>query len=256
MRPTHAARRSSYMPAAAARAPRLQRRATSEHIPPLASLAAILVRPGVQRKCGECPVEDTEEMLAQPRLEVGPVSDRYESEADAIAARVMAMGEADVSSAAPSVQRACSGCASSDEEPKARRTAPAETETDEDEPIRARHASAEGGPETIRASHAELTCGGSALPPSTRGFFEARMGRDLSDVRVHKGGGANDLNRSIAARAFTYRNHVWLGGGESASPSFTMAHELAHVMQQTAPGPVEPMAETRMPADPDAGMAK
>ena len=66
------------------------------------------------------------------------------------------------------------------------------------------------------------------------------MGRDLPDVRVHQGWRPRDLNESIAARAFTYRNHIWLGSGEGAGPSFTMAHELAHVMQQTAPGPVGP----------------
>jgi hypothetical protein len=91
---------------------------------------------------------------------------------------------------------------------------------------------------TVAASQSDLTAGGTPLPRATRSFFEDRMGRDLSDVRVHEGEGAGDLNGSISARAFTYRNHVWLGRGESAAPSFTMAHELAHVMQQTAPGPV------------------
>lgn len=66
------------------------------------------------------------------------------------------------------------------------------------------------------------------------------MGRDLSGVRVHQGSRASAKNASISARAFTYKNHVWLGASESAGPSFTMAHELVHVMQQTAPGPVGP----------------
>ncbi|MFW5641559.1 MAG: DUF4157 domain-containing protein, partial [Roseicyclus sp.] len=98
--------------------------------------------------------------------------------------------------------------------------------------------SAEGG-ETLAASAAQLTSGGQLLPRDTRAFFEARMGHDLSSVRVHDGPEAARLTGSISARAFTYRNHIWLGPRESAVPSFTMAHELAHVLQQTAPAALD-----------------
>lgn len=238
--------------------------------PPLASLAAIPAGPAVQRQCDSCDTEDKEPGLQrrlnaaasaasvqrkcaaceheeqeetgiQPRLEVGPVGDRYEMEADGIAERVMAMRDpaaepADTLSAAGIVQRACSACSSLRDEPRARRMAtPASTK--EEDIVRARR---DGGSESIAASDGELTRGGSALPAATRSFFESRMGRDLGDVRVHQGGDAQAKNDSISARAFTYKNHVWLGSGESAAPSFTMAHELAHVMQQTAPGPIGP----------------
>jgi uncharacterized protein DUF4157 len=201
----------------------------------------------VQRAAEGAGGEEEEESSVMPRLEVGPVGDRFEREADGIAAQVMAMREADVSGAAPSVQRACSACSASDDEPRARRQLEGAVSQDEDEPIRARRAGGGNGGETIAASHGDLTGGGSALPASTQGFFESRMGRDLSDVRVHEGSASQSLNGSISARAFTYQNHIWLGRGESASPSFTMAHELAHVMQQTAPGPVGP-APQRSPA--------
>ena len=218
----------------------------SRYAPPLvASLAAVPAGPAVQRKCTACEEEAEEKSAVQPRLEVGPVGDRYEQEADSIAAQVMAMRDpgmagapADDASAADSaVQRACSACASaSGDEPRARRFA--EPKEEEKDPlVRARR---DDGAETIAASDGELTRGGSPLPASTRGFFESRMGRDLGDVRVHQGGEAAARNESISARAFTYKNHVWLGSGESAAPTFTMAHELAHVMQQTAPGPVGP----------------
>lgn len=199
----------------------------------------------VQRICEACDEEEQEdEQSVQPRLEVGAAGDRFEVEADAIAARVMAMraSEASEASEAPeTVQRACAACASSDEEARARRL-----ESD-DEPLEARVARgrvrarrAGGSAATIAASQRELTSGGEPLPSDARAFFEPRMGRDLSAVRIHRGGGAGALNRSIAARAFTYRNHIWLGSSEAASASFTMAHELAHVLQQTAPGPVGP----------------
>ncbi|MEA3065845.1 MAG: hypothetical protein QOJ27_2297, partial [Sphingomonadales bacterium] len=245
--------------------PLVQRRSGAGFVPPVASLAAVPALPVVQRTCEACGEEEREETAVQPRLEVGPVGDRFEREADSIAGRVMAMRGADVSAAAPMVQRACAACSASPDEPHARRLSDDEADSelddemdldlddemgldlddemgldleDDDEAVRARHASSGGGPETIRASHHELTEGGSPLTDATQSFFEPRMGRDLSDVRVHQGVVAEALNTSILARAFTYRNHVWLGAGESAGPSFTMAHELAHVMQQTAPGPV------------------
>ena len=189
----------------------------------------------VQRKCAACESEDKEETGIQPRLAVGPVGDRYEMEADSIAAQVMAMRDPDVAATAAgdTVQRACSACSSSKEELRARR---------------------DGGDETIAASDAQLTSGGSEMPAATRSFFEGRMGRDLGHVRIHSGSEAQAKNDSISARAFTYKNHVWLGSGESASPSFTMAHELAHVMQQTAPGPVGP--QRREASDADAAVQR
>lgn len=216
---------------------------------PVASLTAVPSGPAVQRKCAACKEEQS---AVQPRLEVGPVGDRYEQEADSIAAQVMAMRDSEpsaASDAAPAVQRACAACsASSDDEPRARRMGGEDRASEEDElKVRARR---EGGPETIAASDSELTSGGAALPTSTRSFFETRMGRDLGDVRVHQGGPSAAMNASISARAFTYKNHVWLGAGETAGPSFTMAHELAHVMQQTAPGPVGPQRVMRVSCDP------
>ena len=226
-------------PAMAQRAPVVRRAAEPLRVDaprPLASLSAIPATPAVQRECSACEAEDKDkdEMPVQPRLEVGPVGDRYEQEADSIAGRVMAMRDGDVSSTTAGVQRACAAC-SSDDDPRARRLEMAEE--DEVEQVRA---SRDGGSETIAASDSQLTNGGSPLPAGTRDFFEGRMGRDLADVRVHQGGGAQGLSESISARAFTYKNHIWLGANENVAPSFTMAHELAHVMQQTSPGPVGP----------------
>ena len=105
-------------------------------------------------------------------------------------------------------------------------------------PTAAARAATAAGREHIDASAGRLTAGGRPPARGVRNFFEARMGRDLSQVRVHEGQEAQGLNGSIAARAFTYSNHVWLGSGERADTSFTMAHELAHVLQQIQPGPV------------------
>jgi hypothetical protein len=243
------AKASALMTQALAAPPLVERRTVTRFEPPLASLAAVPARPAVQRTCDACAEEEGEVRTAvQPRLEVGPAGDRFEAEADTIAAQVMAMREADATGAEPAVQRACSACASSsEEEARARRSPLEEKDSDEEGAVQARPAEAAQAPESIAASRGELTSGGRALPATTRAFFEQRMGRDLSGVRIHQGGGATDLNASIGARAFTFQNHIWLGSGEGAGPSFTMAHELAHVMQQTAPGPVGPARARRRP---------
>ena len=145
--------------------PSVQRRVSPGPVPPLASLATIPALPTVQRKCGDCLEKEREELCVWPRLEVGPVGDRYEREADAMAGRVMAKREADVSGAAPAVRRACSACGSSNDDPKARRAEQADTAKNEEERVRTRHSSAEEGAETIGASHGELTSGGAPLSP-------------------------------------------------------------------------------------------
>lgn len=81
----------------------------------------------------------------------------------------------------------------------------------------------------------ELTRGGERLPRRVADYFEARFARDFSAVRVHTGQAARHFNDAVNAYAFTYGNHIWLGPGLSAEPSHTLAHELAHVVQQTQP---------------------
>lgn len=185
-----------------------------------------------------------------PRLEVGPADDGFERQADAVATRVMAAGGGSSAAsmsdrAGPMVQRRC-GCGSESEpvmEPHrspVRRAAADPVDEIEDDGATARMrpgAGPAGG--TIAASATQLTSGGTPLSGPSRAFFEPRLGADLGRVRLHRGEGAARLARSIGARAFTYRDHVWLGDGESDGPGFTLAHELAHVLQQTgSDGPV------------------
>lgn len=73
--------------------------------------------------------------------------------------------------------------------------------------------------------------GGKPLPD--RDKYESFFGTDLSAVRVHEGGESADLNRSIAARAFTTGSDVFLGSDASTGDRELMAHELTHVVQQT-----------------------
>lgn len=74
--------------------------------------------------------------------------------------------------------------------------------------------------------------GGSPLSPALRGFFEPRMGQDLSSVRVHVGHTAD----ALGARAFTRGDHLHFGPGEFSPGSdaglHMIGHELTHRDQQ------------------------
>ena len=80
-----------------------------------------------------------------------------------------------------------------------------------------------------------LTVGGMPLPEDLRNFYEIRFCRDFKHVRIHTGADSSLLNDTFHAQAFTYGNHIWLGNGLDLKPSYVLAHEMAHVVQQVQP---------------------
>ncbi len=78
--------------------------------------------------------------------------------------------------------------------------------------------------------------GGQALDRGVRAQMEPAMGADFGGVRVHTGGQADALNRSLSARAFTTGQDIFFKQGEyspgSSSGRELLAHELTHVVQQ------------------------
>ncbi|MFN0140303.1 MAG: DUF4157 domain-containing protein [Pyrinomonadaceae bacterium] len=82
-----------------------------------------------------------------------------------------------------------------------------------------------------------INSGGQPLDSQTRKFFEPRLGYDLGSIRIHTGSTAGESARAIDARAYTLGNNIVLGNGEykpeSESGKRLLAHELAHVVQQS-----------------------
>jgi hypothetical protein len=83
---------------------------------------------------------------------------------------------------------------------------------------------------------------GQSLSASTRGSLEPQFGRDFGDVRVHTDANADTLSRRLGAEAFTTGKDVFFKGGayepESEKGQKLIAHELAHVVQQSGAEPV------------------
>jgi len=94
----------------------------------------------------------------------------------------------------------------------------------------------EGGPvgAGIEGRINSMRGGGSAAPEGIRGEMEAATGADLSGVRVHQDKESDALNRQLTAKAFTTGNDIFLRSDSNTSDSHLMAHELAHVVQQSS----------------------
>lgn len=208
------------------------------------------------------------EVLIQPKLSVSQPGDRFELEADRVADTVMRM--TGPIAANPSIQRMCSGC---DEEMHRKESASVQQnqsiqisqeneaavvqrmckdcedenkaaieDQEEDERVLVRakqtHPGRPGSTAIESSALNTLAGGGHPLPVSTRSFFESRMGYDFQAVRVHSDARADELARSVDARAFTHSNHLVFRSGEyephTAAGRQLLAHELAHTIQQGA----------------------
>lgn len=191
------------------------------------------------------------ESTIQTKVQVGEVDDKYEVEADQVAEQVMRMPETATPTSNESlttdntfIRRKCEQDQQSESEnvKKKKITKTAEPGLQLKDQGRVQ-AGAES--EMVPGANVEsrqLQSGGSAMPGSTRNFFERRFNYDFSDVRIHVGSQSELINQGLNSHAFTYANHIWLGAGQSLSNSPLLAHELAHVVQQTQPKRVTKLA--------------
>lgn len=71
-------------------------------------------------------------------------------------------------------------------------------------------------------------------------MLERGIGTDLSDVRVHVDDRADRVTRAVGATAFTSGRDIFFRAGafdpDSRTGLFLLAHEAAHVAQQSAYG--------------------
>jgi hypothetical protein len=149
------------------------------------------------------------EFPIQTKLTVGKPGDIYEQEADRVAAQVMSMGNS-----SPSIQPAT---AMGKKEVQTKRSNDGESAVGSN--IESRLSSSKGG--------------GSPLSSGVRSFMERRFGTDFSQVRVHTGSEAIQMNRELNAQAFTQGQDVYFGVGKIPANDSLTAHELTHVVQQT-----------------------
>ncbi|ELY94599.1 hypothetical protein C483_02670 [Natrialba hulunbeirensis JCM 10989] len=98
--------------------------------------------------------------------------------------------------------------------------------------------------------------GGKPLEQPIQRTLEERMDADFSNVRIHTGGKAAQAADAIDAKAFTCGNDIVFNAGEydpeSGEGQFLLAHELAHVRQQTGAAiSMMPQEGAALEIDPD-----
>ena len=190
----------------------------------------------LQRLCTECDEEMSELQPnpIQPKLAIGAADDTYEREADAVADTVMRTpvsavhstpARAIASNDTPDtwLQRQCAACESAD---MSSDIEPVQRTSD----IATHSHRANGHLQAFMRSPGA----GATLANAVRHRVEPVLGADLSGVRVHADQRAQDAARTIQAKAFTNRNNIYLGAGQSSDDVRLMAHESTHTVQQGA----------------------
>ena len=118
--------------------------------------------------------------------------------------------------------------------------------------------SSNAGTTPNRALTQTLT-GGVPLEPLLRAEMEARFGEDFGQVRIHDDAGAHRAADSQLAHAFTAGRRIVFGRGRfqpgSEPGKRLLAHELAHVVQQSRPSSAPATASHEAEADATAGAA-
>ena len=89
-------------------------------------------------------------------------------------------------------------------------------------------------PRRARSSASGTRRGGEPLAARVARPISRSLGVDVSGVRVHSGAGPAATAQALGARAFAYGRDVFLGGSERPTDLRLLAHEVAHVVQQSA----------------------
>lgn len=159
----------------------------------------------------------------QAKLTIGEPNDKYEQEADRVAAQVVQKINAPQSVDGNSVQRV---------------TASEEEDELQMKPMLQGREAVGGGDASsdLESSINQARGGGQALDAGLQRSMGQAMGTDFSRVRVHTDAGSDRLNRSIQAKAFTTGQDVFFRQGAynpgSRGGQELIAHELTHVVQQ------------------------
>jgi hypothetical protein len=90
------------------------------------------------------------------------------------------------------------------------------------------------------AASVSIPSRGMPLPATQRAWLEPTFGADLGAVQLHSDTGSAAAARAEHAQAFTAGRDIYFGDGsyepQTGAGRHLLAHEVAHVLQQTARG--------------------
>jgi hypothetical protein len=182
--------------------------------------------------------EEQNKELVQTKLTVGAPGDKYEQEADSMAAKVMRMPDSAIK---PPIQRQTGEDTEAVQmqplvnfiTPLLQRSSGEEEEVQMKSGLQRASDGSSVASGNVENQLAGSKGGGSALPDDVRSFMEPRFGADFSSVRVHTDSNAVQMNKELGAQAFAHGSDIYYGAGKSPGKNELTAHELTHTIQQT-----------------------
>src|SRR3989338_5740526 len=118
--------------------------------------------------------------------------------------------------------------------------APKIVEPEPPEPIQEKSESTQSSSPDISSQLSASKGKGSPMDTGTHSNMSQGFGADFSNVRIHTGSDAVQMNKDIGAQAFTNGSDIYFNSGKynpsSDSGKFFIAHELTHTIQQGASG--------------------
>ena len=183
----------------------------------------------------------------QPKLEIGPPNDIYESEANRVSAQIIGMSEPAVQRQAIDdelVQTSRTSERSRDviqrqtqsQSPESLDTSPEGEELDGTVLLSRQGSSKVSSGADLSTGISQAKGGGNPLSSQAQAYMGSRFGYNFGNVRVHTDNRADHLNRQIGASAFTLGNDIFFRSGRYDTHGHggrkLLAHELTHVVQQ------------------------
>jgi hypothetical protein len=150
--------------------------------------------------------------VIQRKLSIGSPNDVYEQEADAMADRVVSMGDYQnaVQHSGSLVQRKCAACEEESNlqmKPLSENISPL---------IQKKISNSEAGiASSSLAQQINSTKGsGQVMDKSTKHFMESRFGADFSEVKIHTDSQAVQMSKDLNAQAFTVGSNIYFNEGK------------------------------------------
>ena len=193
--------------------------------------------------------KENEQEVSPSKLKIGKKNDSFEQEAETVADKVMRMpydnnpnvmhdgdeGKIQMMSDGPEEEK----MRDYDEDIQMMSDGPeVQRMFDDEHLIQKMHDGSESlaAPASVEAAIISSKGSGQSLPNNIQKEMSSKMGADLSNVKVHTGASASQMNEEIGAKAFTHGQDIYFKEGQydpaSSEGKHLLAHELVHTVQQ------------------------
>ncbi len=176
---------------------------------------------------------------AQAKLEVGEPGDKFEAEADLTAEKFLQNSRPQNEEMFSGQKKGSNSVAAVQEKPLAESVAPLvqkQVEEEEEELMPKSDIKVETPGLEVERQIQNEKGRGNLLESGVRSEMEQGFGADFSEVKIHTGDSAVQLNSKLNSRAFTTGNNIFFNQGQfqpkTQNGKRLLAHELTHTIQQ------------------------